>query len=241
VNQQLAVALLRRQGHTVVVAGDGRAALKAMERGTFDVLLADVQMPEMDGFELTAEVRAREAGTGRRLPIVALTAHALKGDRERCLEAGMDEYVSKPIEPAALGQALARFFPDVATTAPAEASSATEPGGDVFDLRACLGRVSGNRPLLREVIELFRENCTALLAEMDEALKHGDADRLRRAAHTLKGSAGIFAAERAVEAARALEAVGRDGDLTRGREVFARVSAETDRLRTALAAFEQES
>jgi CheY-like chemotaxis protein len=106
VNQRVARALLERRGYTVSVAGNGREALRFLDQGTFDLVLMDVQMPEMDGFEATAAVREREKGTGRRLPIIAMTAHAMKGDEERCLRAGMDAYVSKPIKPAVLFAAV---------------------------------------------------------------------------------------------------------------------------------------
>ena len=111
VNQQLAVKTLQKRGHTVVVAGNGREALAALEQETVDLVLMDVQMPEMDGFAATAAIREREKGTGRHIPIVALTAHAMKGDRERCLAAGMDAYVSKPLRVEELFDAIARFFP----------------------------------------------------------------------------------------------------------------------------------
>ncbi len=109
VNQRLAMRLLEKQGHTVVLANNGREALAALDREEFDLVLMDVQMPEMDGFEATAQIRAREVSGGRRLPIIAMTAHAMKGDRERCLEAGMDGYVSKPIQTQDLNQAVARL------------------------------------------------------------------------------------------------------------------------------------
>jgi two-component system sensor histidine kinase/response regulator len=98
VNQRVAVRLLEKRGHAVVIAADGNQALAALERETFDMVFMDVQMPEMGGFEATAEIRARERQTGRHIPVVAMTAHAMKGDRERCLEAGMDDYISKPIQ-----------------------------------------------------------------------------------------------------------------------------------------------
>jgi two-component system, sensor histidine kinase and response regulator len=102
VNQKLALRLLEKRGFDVTVVGDGRAALVALEANTFDAILMDVQMPEMDGFETTAAIRANEKSTGAHIPIIAMTAHALKGDQERCLEAGMDAYVSKPIRTAEL-------------------------------------------------------------------------------------------------------------------------------------------
>ncbi len=106
VNQKLAVRLLEKQGHTVVVAGDGKEALDALARQAFDLVLMDVQMPAMDGFEAAGRIRREEQGTGRHVPILAMTAHAMKGDRERCLEAGMDGYVAKPIQPHELYEAI---------------------------------------------------------------------------------------------------------------------------------------
>jgi CheY-like chemotaxis protein len=106
VNQRLAMRLLEKRGHQVTVAGNGQEAVAAAEENTFDLVLMDLQMPEMDGFEATAALRKREKGTGIHLPVIALTAHALKGDRERCLEAGMDDYLTKPIRPAELDAAL---------------------------------------------------------------------------------------------------------------------------------------
>jgi CheY-like chemotaxis protein len=110
VNQKLAVALLERRGHTVTVASNGREAIAALESRPFDLVLMDVQMPEMDGLEATAMIRAREKQTGVHVPIVAMTAHALKGDRERCLAAGMDDYVSKPIRVRELLETLERLL-----------------------------------------------------------------------------------------------------------------------------------
>jgi CheY-like chemotaxis protein len=108
VNQRVARALLEKRGHTVSVAGNGREAVRLVQERNFDLVLMDVQMPEMDGLEATAAIRAREAGAARRLPIVAMTAHAMKGDAERCLEAGMDAYVSKPIKPERLFAVIER-------------------------------------------------------------------------------------------------------------------------------------
>jgi len=110
INQFVAAQMLKVEGHTVVVAGDGREALEALARQSFDVVLMDVQMPEMDGFEATAALRAGEEGTGRHTPVIALTAHAMKGDRERCLEAGMDGYIPKPIQPAELRREIAALL-----------------------------------------------------------------------------------------------------------------------------------
>jgi len=112
VNQKLAALLLKREGHDVTVVGDGNAAVRAVAKDSFDVVLMDLQMPEMDGFEATAAIRAAERGTGRHLWIVALTAHAMKDDRGKCLEAGMDDYLTKPIDPARLRNALVGLAQD---------------------------------------------------------------------------------------------------------------------------------
>jgi CheY-like chemotaxis protein len=113
VNQKLAALLLRHEGHDVTVVGDGDAAVRAVSRDPFDVVLMDLQMPEMDGFEATTAIRAAEQGTGRHLRIVALTAHAMKDDRDKCLKAGMDDYLTKPIDAALLRNALAGLARDV--------------------------------------------------------------------------------------------------------------------------------
>jgi len=111
VNQRLAARLIEKRGHTTVVVNNGREALKALERQTFDLMLVDVQMPDMDGFEATTAIREKEKVTGSHLPIIAMTAHAMKGDRERCLAAGMDDYVSKPIHPTELFRAIEELMP----------------------------------------------------------------------------------------------------------------------------------
>jgi CheY-like chemotaxis protein len=118
VNQQVALRMLQKQGHAVVVAGNGKEALSALDDGRFDVVLMDVQMPEMDGLQATAAIRARERGTGRRIPIVALTAQAMEGDRERCLAAGMDAYISKPVRRTHLVRAVAAAATTTCRSAP---------------------------------------------------------------------------------------------------------------------------
>jgi CheY-like chemotaxis protein len=119
VNQRLAVRVLERMGHSVDVVEDGRGALRAVTNDHFDLVFMDVQMPVMDGFEATTQIRAHERTTGLHVPIVAMTAHAMKGDRERCLEVGMDDYLTKPFDTAALRHVLERFFPEDDTQAAA--------------------------------------------------------------------------------------------------------------------------
>ena len=153
-NQELVASLLTRWGQVPVLAGDGKAALAAWEREPFDLILMDVQMPEMDGFAATKAIRAKESAANTHVPIVALTAHAMKGDRERCLAAGMDAYVSKPIRAAELFEMIGRLLsPDVKGAKGATAP--TGPPAAVFDLNTALTGVEGDRELLRRMVHVF--------------------------------------------------------------------------------------
>jgi CheY-like chemotaxis protein/HPt (histidine-containing phosphotransfer) domain-containing protein len=224
VNQKLALRLLQKWGHTVDVVGNGREALAALEQQQYDLLLMDVQMPEMGGFEATAGVRERESGESH-LPIVAMTAHAMKGDRERCLEAGMDGYVSKPIQPLEMFQAIEAATAHL-PAAPAEVRSLDRTG--LFE------RVQGDTELLRELVRMFAEAYPRQLSGLREALAQGDGPAVARFAHALKGSVGNFSAPRAVHTAERLEEVGRAGDIAGAAGLVAELEAELKRLEPAL-------
>ena len=146
VNQMLAVRLLEKRGHIAVIADNGLKALAALEREEFDLVLMDVQMPEMNGFEATAAIRKKEQTTGGHIPIVAMTAHAMKGDEDRCLSAGMDGYVSKPITPDELFLAISKVVRDGAKPQPDHA---------LFDRSAILVRVDGDTKRLVELVDVF--------------------------------------------------------------------------------------
>jgi two-component system, sensor histidine kinase and response regulator len=245
VNQALALKILQKRGHTVVMAGDGREALAAFERETVDFVLMDIQMPEMDGFAATAAIREREKGTGGHVPIVALTAHAMKGDRERCLAAGMDACVTKPLRVEELFAAIARFVPAEATAVPASDEPLVPAANGrsteaVFDLAAALVRVEGDGELLRKMISLFFAQAQKLLPEIRSAGERGDGKALERFAHKLKGSMGSFGAGRASEAALRLEIMGRNGNFARAEESLADLEREVARLREALTPFTEE-
>ncbi|HYT92116.1 MAG TPA: response regulator [Gemmataceae bacterium] len=235
INQQVAVRTLTKEGHTVVVADNGLQALARLEGEEFDVLLLDVQMPEMDGFETAAAIRAREAATGRHLPIIAVTAYAMKGDRERCLKAGMDNYVAKPIQLAELCEALRQVLPASRTqpreTPPPPAEPAmvtTAPAA--FDRAAALARLDGDEAFLKELAGIFVQDCPRLLAEMEAALARSDAEALQRAAHTLKGSSYHFEAAATAAAAKQLETIGRSGDLTSAPDAYLALARAAGRL-----------
>ncbi|MGH9669335.1 MAG: response regulator [Terriglobales bacterium] len=231
VNQRLVRRLLEKQGHRVAVASNGREAVAEARRHRFDLILMDVQMPEMGGFEATAAIREREQNTGNRVPIVAMTAHARPEDRERCLRAGMDAYVPKPIRTEELMQAVE----GVASASAAEKGE-KEAASGVLDEAALLAGVSGDKKLLLELVKLFLNDRSKLLAQIRNAVRRRDAARLQTSAHALKGSVGNFAARSAYEAARKLETMGREGDLTAVGAAYAALEDEVARITQALTA-----
>jgi two-component system sensor histidine kinase/response regulator len=238
VNQRLAISLLKKRGHHVVVVGNGREALAAMDGPRFDAVLMDVQMPEMDGFEATAAIRAREAGTGVHTTIIAMTAHALKGDRDRCLAAGMDAYVSKPLQPQELFSVLEGLAPlsrDGGGPAPV-----STPQPLAFDLAAALERVEGDVELMKELAGLFLEECPQRMAEIRQAVLRKDASKLQQVAHTLKGSVGNFGAREAFEATRRLELIGSEQDWGHVEEAWTALEEAIGRLNSAFAGLGQD-
>ena len=248
VNQMLAIRLLEKGGHSVTVAGNGLQALAALEQGPFDLILMDVQMPEMDGLEATAAIRGQERAAGRHIPIIALTAHAMKGDRERCLAAGMDEYLAKPLQVAALFGAITRLLAEPADATPASvsdppASSLQPPASSPeapFNKAELLERVGGDVGLMREIVGLFLEEGPMHMTEIREAIDRGDTPALTKAAHTLKGAVGVFGARKSAEAALRLEQRGRAGDLVQTGEGFRHLEEAMTILMPALEALMQE-
>jgi PAS domain S-box-containing protein len=239
VNQKLAVSILHKQGHAVVVAGNGREALAALGRGEFDLVLMDVQMPEMDGLEATKQLRAWERGTGRHVPVIAMTAYAMKGDRERCLQAGMDGYLAKPVRTAELLQAIESSVPPPAPLAPGP--NGTPPNGEDRSRGEALAGGEMDRQLLAELAGLFLGEWPKWLAAIRTAVTERDPARLQLAAHALKGGLGTFSARSAWESALRLETMGRRGDLSGAEEALAEVVGEVERLRPALASLAKQA
>ena len=242
VNQRLVVKLLQKQGHRVVVTSNGREALTALDSQRFDLILMDVQMPEMDGFEAAGHIREREKTDGGHVPIIALTAHALKGDCERCLEAGMDAYVAKPVQSRLLFEAIERLMP-AETAADIEAPALIEDTNadvEVFDPEAALATIDGDRELFQELVALFMVELADLLDQIRDAIARRDAKALERAAHSLKGSVGAFRAESARLAAQNLEDSGRRGDFEQAEAVFDELETKVTRLKDALAEYRKE-
>jgi CheY-like chemotaxis protein len=201
VNQRVAAGLLARRGHKVTVANNGREALEALEREPFDLILMDVQMPEVGGLEATALIRARELKTGQRTRIVAMTAHAMTGDRERCLEAGMDGYLSKPINQALLFEVVEQN----------SVGAPIPPPSLAFNRAELMDRLGGDTELFADVIKLFLDDCPPRLAAIKAAVDARDAERIRTTAHALRGAAVTLSAVAVAEAAHVLERLGAEG------------------------------
>ena len=232
VNQKLVVHLLEKRGHRVTVAGNGLEAVEFAASQPFDLVLMDVQMPEMGGFEATAEIRRREQASGRHLPIVAMTAHAMKGDRERCLEAGMDAYVGKPIQARSLWDAIHSLVP----TDDALATPAPSANGGAFDLQSAVEQLAGDQELLQELVRVFLDEWPHWRQQMSDAALAADGPTLRRLGHTLKGSMAQFALSAAREAAARLEALDA-GDARQVEEICGQLVAEIDRALPKLETF----
>jgi CheY-like chemotaxis protein/HPt (histidine-containing phosphotransfer) domain-containing protein len=233
VNQAVAQRMLEALGCRVLLAGNGREALDACARSHFDLVLMDCQMPEMDGYTATAELRSREAGTGRRIPIVALTANALKGDRERCLAAGMDDFLTKPFQRERLAATLSRWLPrslepNYGSPEPNYGSFEPSYGGPMTEatpsaerplldrsaLEAIRALQSEAAPdLLAQVVRLYFESAADMIARLRAGLATGDHDAVRVAAHTLKSSSANLGAVTLAEMCKQLELAARAGSL----------------------------
>jgi two-component system sensor histidine kinase/response regulator len=220
VNQRLAIALLEKWGHDVTVAGTGKAAVEMWKEGGFDVILMDIQMPEMDGHDATRAIRDFEADTDQHIPIIAMTAHALKGDEEKCLAVGMDSYISKPIRAPLLYDKLA----DICDSAAANGTPPIEPAAtqvkeslmpdmsddEAVDWDAALEVVGGDRELLGEILEAVIEECPQQFESLEKSISEQDSTTARRAAHTILGNMRAISATNAMDKAGVVEGLAKD-------------------------------
>jgi CheY-like chemotaxis protein len=224
INRRVAAFILEQEGHEVIAAADGRAAVERFRAGGIELILMDVQMPQLDGLEATAAIRRHEQTTGGHVPIIGVTAHAMVGDRERCLAAGMDGYVPKPLRSEklldAIDEAQGKSVP--------QRVAAQAVDGVVLDEGALLALLGGNHGVVRELAGIFDADSPGRLAELQEAVAQGDAARARRAAHGLKGSTGNLCGRVAAGAADRIERLAAAGDLDG-------VRAELPALEAALA------
>jgi two-component system sensor histidine kinase/response regulator len=247
VNRKLFHRILEKHGHEVTTVADGGAAFEAATTRSFDVALMDIQMPVMDGLEAAQSIRKAEKKKGSHLPLIAVTAHAMRGDRERCIKAGFDGYVVKPVEVDALFAEIERLVPDsqaimTATLPPPRRSSdharaAVTSESAIFDPAVAMKRAGDDAELAKELAGLFLEECPKWLADLKRGLDVRDAQLATRAAHTIKGAVDHWGARRAFDLALRLERLGRDEKLEEARPVVTELEAALRALFPALRTF----
>ena len=228
VNQKLAIRLLEKRGHHVTIASNGKQALLALDKRSYDLVLMDVQMPEMDGLEATMLLREKEKHSGKHQLVVAMTALVMKGDRERCIASGMDGYLSKPIRPQELDDVLDRYQgrePQGTSVAePSDSQNGPISAKDLFE------RIDGDRAFLSELFDLFRADAPAQIQMAREAIVNGDAGGLQRVGHALKGALGNLAAPCASRLAGELESMGLACDLALAKVKLSELERELGRV-----------
>ncbi len=235
INQLLISRMLGKRGHRCVLAENGNQAVRRSEQESYDLIFMDVQMPEMDGLAATAAIRARELKTGLHIPIYAMTAHAMKGDQETCLRAGMDGYLSKPLASQLLDQVLLQVAQSE-THLRAGGSALTRQAPDAgscamtWSREATLARLGGDETLLREFCQLFLDEQAHAMDCLRRSLATADSDRLMRAAHNLRGQLGYLGAHHLVQLATALEDVGRTKALSRAHSIFIELESQINAL-----------
>jgi len=256
INQKVASKVLEKLGYHADVAANGLEALKALETIHYDMVLMDVQMPEMDGLEATREIRKREeliaqqkdagfsdelsalsfqhSARSKHIPIIAMTAHAMKGDKEICLKAGMDDYLTKPIQPVKFGETIARWIPDNAAAGQDRTKGKPSEESSVFDRTAFLDRIGGDEELYREIIGLFLQDVPGQIEFLENTINKKDPALVDRQAHTLKGASGNVGAVSLQDAAMQLELAGKNGDLSRATEMLNTIKKEFEKVKKAM-------
>ena len=232
INQMSAVKLLEARGCSVRLAKDGCEAVAILEQQEFDVTLMDLQMPIQGGLETAALIRTKEAGIAKHLPIIALTAHVMNGDRERCLAGGMDGYVAKPISEGELWREIERVCPQAQKAPPGELKIAQDV--PELDRQAILSRLDGDEVLLREIVDLSLARCPELVERIQEALAAGNCRTVIATAHSLKGSVSTFSRAQVFKILQELEDSASSGDLSKARQVFSVLQSELSRFHPAL-------
>jgi CheY-like chemotaxis protein len=233
-NQLLVMSLLKKRGHEVVSVGNGKGAVAAAATQRFDLIVMDVQMPEMNGLEAAAVIREREKATGSKTPILALTAHTMEGDRQRCIDAGMDAFIPKPINVSEFMIAIAKLVPCNLDLVPE--TPAPETQEDWLDARGLMERFDGDTELLVEATELFRQSYPKLISQLREAIEREDYRAVERTAHTIKGTVGNLGGVGTAGTALKLENMGRKQNLEKAMEACEALTDEIERLIPALTA-----
>ena len=263
-NQKVITAILNKRGHHCVIANNGREAVECLRNESFDIVLMDVQMPTMDGLQATAMIREQEEESGDHIPIIAMTAYAMRGDRDKCIAAGMDNYISKPIDAKKLLRLLERYAKEAQRkrtdsegtkqqrpASRTQAVSSQEQAGitqdasdkqqSVIDMQAALKRTGDDVEILNDMVNYFFEDSSYLMQEALECAAKGDAEEMARAAHSLKGLCANFNAHSATEAARVVEDIGLSGDLNHVSEALATLQEELTILTETLQQWQDEN
>ena len=231
VNQKVGVRMLEKMGHQPTVARDGREALATLEAASYDLIFMDVQMPEMDGLTATRKIREREKQTGRHVPIIAMTAHAMKGDQQRCLEAGMDGYLTKPVSSPQIAEVIARVL-GAETTPPPKLQAQEKRAG--WDRAAALERVEGDAALLADLVQVFLEELPEQLDTLQQGIAAADFEAIERTAHTLKGELVYLGLTEEAEKAKELEHKGRDRNIKAAQEIMPEFKAQLLEIAAAM-------
>jgi signal transduction histidine kinase/CheY-like chemotaxis protein/HPt (histidine-containing phosphotransfer) domain-containing protein len=231
INQQVTTRMLEKMGHSVMIANHGVEALSRWSSNEFDLIFMDIQMPEMDGISATRRIRHEERTTQRHIPIIAMTAHAMKGDREVCLEAGMDEYVSKPINSKRIEETMARIVTGWNASEPEDATTERQDNTarkmqHRWDPQQTLEKLGGDESLLLEVMKIFLEEYPKNVAKIRQGIATGDAGMVEKAAHSLKGELGYIGGPELLQRTRNLEEMGSKHNLKQAAEVFALLEVE---------------
>jgi CheY-like chemotaxis protein/HPt (histidine-containing phosphotransfer) domain-containing protein len=230
INQKMAKAMLTRQGHEVDLAANGREAVEAHRCACYDLILMDVQMPDMDGFEASSRIREQE-GAERHTPIIALTAYAMQGDRQRCLDAGMDDYLSKPLDPRKVFQMVERWIGAGSSSDDETQETGDEETGQVIDIESALPRFSHDSDFFKSLLDDFLRSLPEKLVEMKQALEREDYSALANQAHSLKGASANFSALRLSKRAGALDRAGRAHDDAEARRLMQAIDEAASELK----------
>jgi signal transduction histidine kinase/DNA-binding response OmpR family regulator len=225
VNQKVVIRMLEKMGHAPTIAADGQEALSVLAVGSFDLVLMDVQMPKMDGLTAAKSIREREKQTGLHVPIIAMTAHAMKGDQQRCLEAGMDDYIAKPVSSMRIQEAIARTLIPEAAKHPLPIVKVA-PSSTPWDRAKALDRLDGDEELLHAIVQIFLEESSKQLADLKRAVTDADAELLERIAHSMKGELSYLGMPTVSQRAGELEQMGRDREFQHAAEVLAILETE---------------
>lgn len=248
VNQTFAVRTLEKHGHEIQVVEDGRDVITKYRRGDFDLILMDVQMPGMNGYEATRRIRALEKDSESRIPIIALTARAIKGDKEKCIEAGMDDYLSKPIRTSDLYESISTLMPELVSVEEEAGVLVSDDGKEIgseseppFDQSALMELVSGDWIMLGEMLDIFLSQVPDYLDTIRDAIRSADAEKLHQRAHALKGVVATLQSQPSFRVTKELQEIGESGELERAPELMEKLEREINRLTSALSRLKREA